>query len=259
MLSSKTWIPVSAAITAGAATVACSTKSHEPPTAVVHQSASVSPTVVAGVPTCADIGLAGDSAASVFASTLLSSFSVFANSPVIGLSLGDGETATLTQESSDPATDLYEVFDFSATLPIDAVIVSAIQEDNTFASNVYAFSPGVTADTGLTSPLDFFACTDSGCPALEPGEITLCFPNPQTDGGACVPMTCDAAGANCGSITDGCGVVIECGPCFAPQTCGGGGTPNVCGCTPTTCDAAGAARGTIPDGCGGTIDCGSCG
>jgi hypothetical protein len=75
---------------------------------------------------------------------------------------------------------------------------------------------------------------------------------------ACAPTTCAAAGKNCGSLSDGCGGTLDCGACTAPQTCGGGGTANVCGCTPTTCAAAGANCGSISNGCGGTIDCGSC-
>jgi len=30
-------------------------------------------------------------------------------------------------------------------------------------------------------------------------------------------------------IADGCGGTLDCGTCTLPQTCGGGGTPNVCG------------------------------
>ncbi|WP_407755796.1 hypothetical protein [Archangium sp.] len=60
-------------------------------------------------------------------------------------------------------------------------------------------------------------------------------------------------------MLNGCAEPLDCGTCTAPQTCGGGGTPNVCGCTPTTCAASGASCGVIPDGCGGTIDCGPCG
>lgn len=55
------------------------------------------------------------------------------------------------------------------------------------------------------------------------------------------------------------------------QSCGGGGTPGVCGCTPTTCFALLDERcppgsdcevygicGRFPDGCGDTLDCGQC-
>jgi hypothetical protein len=37
------------------------------------------------------------------------------------------------------------------------------------------------------------------------------------------------AGANCGTIADGCGSTVDCGMCVSPQTCGGGGTANLCG------------------------------
>ncbi len=90
------------------------------------------------------------------------------------------------------------------------------------------------------------------------------------DLGACVgdepePPGCDPleecpVGVTCGTIADGCGGLLSCGTCTAPQTCGGGGTPNQCGssCTLTTCAAAGATCGTIGDGCGGTLNCGIC-
>jgi len=76
----------------------------------------------------------------------------------------------------------------------------------------------------------------------------------------CTPRKCSDVGANCGPIADGCGGLINCGDCTAPETCGGGGTPNVCGnyCTRTTCGAVGANCGIIADGCGGTLDCGDC-
>jgi hypothetical protein len=74
-------------------------------------------------------------------------------------------------------------------------------------------------------------------------------------GACCTPTTCTAQGKNCGTTSDGCGHTLSCGRCTAPQTCGGGGTPNVCGCTPTTCAAQGVSCGTVSDGCGGTLDC----
>jgi hypothetical protein len=47
--------------------------------------------------------------------------------------------------------------------------------------------------------------------------------------------------------------------CTAPQTCGGGGTVNVCGCTPeaasTTCQGT---CGTQANNCGRSVDCGPC-
>ncbi len=77
----------------------------------------------------------------------------------------------------------------------------------------------------------------------------------------CTPRTCAAAAANCGPIADGCGGFLECGTCTAPQTCGGGGTPSICGapaCTAKTCMDLGAKCGPQGDGCGGLLDCGTC-
>jgi hypothetical protein len=74
------------------------------------------------------------------------------------------------------------------------------------------------------------------------------------------PVTsCTGQGMNCGETMDGAGNVLACGSCTAPQTCGGGGAPGLCGCTPLTCASAGATCGTLSDGCGGTLSCGTCG
>ncbi len=82
------------------------------------------------------------------------------------------------------------------------------------------------------------------------------------DGGVCVPRSCAGAGANCGPVADGCGgLIANCGTCSVPQSCGGGGTPSVCGgslCKPRTCASAGANCGPIADGCGGVVMCGTC-
>lgn len=77
----------------------------------------------------------------------------------------------------------------------------------------------------------------------------------------CVPKTCQQLGKNCGQVSDGCGKVLTCGNnglCTAPQTCGGGGTANVCGCTAKTCPQLGKNCGSVADGCGGNLSCGNC-
>jgi hypothetical protein len=66
-------------------------------------------------------------------------------------------------------------------------------------------------------------------PVTLPHPISVC-------GTTCTPRTCAQLGANCGSVTDGCGGTITCGSCVAPQTCGGGGTANVCGATGSFCN-----------------------
>jgi hypothetical protein len=92
---------------------------------------------------------------------------------------------------------------------------------------------------------DLSACVSTGDP-----------PPPPT----CTPKTCEGLGLNCGQVADGCGGLLTCGTCTAPDTCGGGGTPNVCGnsCTYTTCGEQGANCGQVADGCGGVLSCGPC-
>jgi hypothetical protein len=74
----------------------------------------------------------------------------------------------------------------------------------------------------------------------------------------CSPLTVCPVGDNCGTISNGCRGTLNCGSCTTPQTCGGAGTPNVCGCTPLAACPVGDNCGTIPNGCGGTVNCGSC-
>ena len=85
--------------------------------------------------------------------------------------------------------------------------------------------------------------------------------NLATDGG-CGLVTCASAGATCGLIGDGCGLLLDCGSCTAPATCGGGGVANACGgnsgCVKRTCAGIGATCGPMSDGCGGLLNCGSC-
>jgi hypothetical protein len=48
-------------------------------------------------------------------------------------------------------------------------------------------------------------------------------------GSQCHPTTCAKLGVMCGPQGDGCGGLLQCGSCTLPETCGGGGQPNVCG------------------------------
>jgi len=87
-------------------------------------------------------------------------------------------------------------------------------------------------------------------------------------GTPCKPLTCAEQGLSCGPAGNGCGGVIDggCGSCSGFEgggtaTCGGGGTPGVCGqpsCTPLTCAGLGYDCGPAADGCGGLLECGSC-
>lgn len=83
------------------------------------------------------------------------------------------------------------------------------------------------------------------------------------DGGSCSPKTCAGFPGACGQQSDGCGGLTANCTCPSGQTCGGSGSPGMCGvatCVPTTC--AGYPTGTCgqqSDGCGGlTPDCNPC-
>jgi hypothetical protein len=92
-------------------------------------------------------------------------------------------------------------------------------------------------------------------------DLTSCVTPP-----TCTPLTCaNYPTGTCGQQTDGCGgLTADCGTCTAPQTCGGGGTPNMCGapdagsCTPMTCTGQGIVCGPAGNGCGGLLQCGNC-
>ncbi len=71
----------------------------------------------------------------------------------------------------------------------------------------------------------------------------MCF----EDEPACIPKTCADKGAECGTVHDDCGGIVECAECPAGSEC----TGHTCGCVP---HCGGAECGD--DGCGGT--CGSC-
>jgi hypothetical protein len=116
------------------------------------------------------------------------------------------------------------------------------------------------------------------CPAGQvcgAGGFSLCgVPGPGDasagEGGAnaCTASTCTSLGYTCGKNGDGCGGILDCGTCTAPDRCGGGGFSKCgistsrsdagSGCTPTTCAALGYDCGPAADSCGGLLQCGSC-
>lgn len=77
------------------------------------------------------------------------------------------------------------------------------------------------------------------------------------DGGTCTPTKTACAPGDCGPIADGCGNVINCPTtCATGQTCGGGGTPSLCGAPPCVKNTCGGQNcGFIADGCGGSLSC----
>jgi hypothetical protein len=90
-------------------------------------------------------------------------------------------------------------------------------------------------------------------------------------GGPCPKKTCAQLGYTCGPNGDGCGDMLQCGTCTAPQFCGGGGYSKCGGsmvgpdgsvpnpCVPKTCAQLGFNCGPAGDGCGGLLpNCGTC-
>jgi hypothetical protein len=94
---------------------------------------------------------------------------------------------------------------------------------------------------------DLAACISEGEPP-QPPECT-----PITWEQACVVGVC-------GTLSNGCGGIIDCGnTCPQGQFCGVGGVCVDQTCTPATCASLGANCGEYVDGCGGTTgNCGDC-
>jgi hypothetical protein len=94
-------------------------------------------------------------------------------------------------------------------------------------------------------PVDGLVCTSDLCAEGTPQNIPLSGGTP-----------CDQGD---GKVCNGNGQCVDCfsnADCTLPETCGGGGTVEVCGCTPIQCDAVGLTCGFYPDdGCGDVLPC----
>ncbi len=103
-------------------------------------------------------------------------------------------------------------------------------------------------------------CTATG--SCELATSPLCVPASHVDGGVCTTATtCKDSHATCGTIPDGCGGQLQCGNCLEGQSCGGGGTANVCAvgsCVAKTCEGLGKNCGEVSDGCSALLSCGTC-
>jgi len=171
----------------------------------------------------------------------------------------DSTVATRWVSGTNPADanrDGVQYFSFNTPIGADA----DLQCGRMVVTDIH-----VAANDGSRPALRFpSGCTSTALLPEEKALIFLLFDLAScvtTDVPSCTERTCEDVGAECGPVADGCGDLLDCGPCTAPDTCGGGGTPNQCGndgCIETTCEAAGAECGPIADGCGDTIDCGDC-
>ena len=114
-----------------------------------------------------------------------------------------------------------------AYLRTHAPACSGVSPNTTIGVRVTAWAAG-----GCPTPQAPSFCAD-GPTVLVPdgtsnGTVTLalmCKPQCST---TCIPTTCAAQGDNCGAISDGCNMVLNCGTCHPPLRCGAT-TPNVCG------------------------------
>ena len=123
-------------------------------------------------------------------------------------------------------------------------------------------------------PLGVFLCgcgdTSGETSALAPDGSTNWSPPDAGDdaaqdgskegGSSCPGSSCIQLGAQCGSVIDACGSILDCGSCPDGLTCGGAG-PNQCGagsCSSKSCAQLEASCGLMSDGCGSVLDCGTC-
>lgn len=138
---------------------------------------------------------------------------------------------------------------------------------------------GIAAATCLAG-LAAASCGDDAGSVFDAGNNDGGTINPNDDGGIlptgdgggptkCVPKTCLELGYTCGPNGDGCGNLLDCGQCTAPEICGGAGYSKCGGntgigpdgapiCNPKTCQQLGFTCGPAGDGCGGLLQCGTC-
>jgi hypothetical protein len=137
-----------------------------------------------------------------------------------------------------------------------AVVVALGAACNDRPQQITANNVGGTPDAAGPAPFD---APVSDAPVISISDVA------PAEHGPCVAITCPVGnGSYCGPIGDGCGGMIDCGPCPAGQVCGGpGGTYGICGggpdCVPKGCTSPGGQFcGMIGDGCGHMIDCPAC-
>ncbi|HEX3473964.1 MAG TPA: hypothetical protein VHT91_02920 [Kofleriaceae bacterium] len=80
-----------------------------------------------------------------------------------------------------------------------------------------------------------FTCTTLPCSVT---ATSLTCNGTVTNCPACVPTTCAAHGAECGSLSNGCGGTLNCGSCPAGRVCSG----NFCECPAGKDDCCGDGR-----------------
>src|SRR5277367_2446039 len=110
-----------------------------------------------------------------------------------------------------------ELFAFSLSLGFSVVLASSCG------------TPGLGVDhSGFGAGGGTSSGSTGGAAVGGSASTGIFFEGGTSDGsyGECVPKTCTELDANCGPGGDGCGNLLQCGNCQAPQTCGGGGKPS---------------------------------
>jgi hypothetical protein len=87
--------------------------------------------------------------------------------------------------------------------------------------------------------IESFGIVLAGCPfamendyviqtmVVQPPDANVDAGAPPTDAPPCVPATCEKLEARCGTVSDGCGAMLDCGTCKDGEVCGLK-TPNHC-------------------------------
>jgi hypothetical protein len=127
------------------------------------------------------------------------------------------------------------------------VLLQKLGDESFARSTVKALFPQPSKITAAT-PEDLYAAREALANRIE--ALLPLQPPP------CTPLTCVAAGVQCGTAPDGCDGTLQCGGCADGDICGLV-APNTCSpvCVPKTC---GGACGALANGCGATIQCGGC-
>jgi hypothetical protein len=114
-----------------------------------------------------------------------------------------------------------------AFLRAQAPPCNGVQPATTLAIRVIGFTAG-GCPTGNAPSFCADAPSQLVPDGTHDGTLTFALSCKPQCASTCMPTTCMAQGKDCGSISDGCNMVLDCGPCHPPLRCGAT-TPNVCG------------------------------
>jgi MYXO-CTERM domain-containing protein len=161
--------------------------------------------------------------------------------------LAHGTTTTYTINTAVTAGVTETIALYVQSLPAGVTGAFVPTSVTTGGSSTLTLTASATATTG-TVTFDVIGKATSAVHRVSP-SVTVT---------GCTPLTTCPPPDNCGTIGNGCGGTVSCtGVCTLPQSCGGGGTANVCGCTsnPIATTCAGKC-GSVIDNCNVAVACG---